>query len=91
MTTETCARCGRHPDETRETAASKANRLLARGRLDVVQVEAHTIRATCRGDHDTYVLGWQGHWWCSCPSYGTRCSHLVALRLVTLRAPRGGK
>jgi hypothetical protein len=44
------------------------------------------VHATCRGDSGTvYNLGHNGKGWgCTCPAKG-RCSHLVALQLVTTR------
>ena len=69
----------------REDARAKGIRYLTEGRLVVGLVNGHCIEATCRGDSaEMYVLGHEpGGWHCSCPSLG-RCSHLVALMLVTL-------
>jgi uncharacterized Zn finger protein len=70
----------------RENFASKGRRLLTEGRLNVEHVDARTIRATCRGDSDaTYHLRYNGTGWaCSCPAL-SRCSHICALQLVTVR------
>jgi uncharacterized Zn finger protein len=71
---------------TRETAAEKARRYLAEGRLTVLEVGPAVIRATCAGDGQVYRCGWwQGEWGCTCPNLRDQCSHLKALRLVTQR------
>lgn len=71
----------------RETAAEKARRYLAEGRLvvTVVDLDCQVVRATCRGDGVLHSLGFHRRlgWWCSCPSRSGRCCHLLALRSVT--------
>jgi uncharacterized Zn finger protein len=73
----------------REAAADKGRRLLAEGRLTVKQVNGDGIAASCRGDSGAvYLLGYDPgaqEWRCTCPARG-RCSHLVALQLVTVRS-----
>jgi hypothetical protein len=73
--------------DPRETAGTKALRLLASGRLSVTGVGTNTIDATCRGDSaQVHACGFDaGRWYCSCPGTGDRCSHLIALRLVVVR------
>jgi uncharacterized Zn finger protein len=72
---------------TRETVVEKAHRYLVAGRLIVTHVGDDRIRAKCRGG-DTYRVGFDaGQWWCTCPARGD-CSHLVALRLVTVQPAR---
>ena len=75
-----------------ESADVKARRLLSEARL-VVRVVGDTSRAglivaECRGDSgEIYTLGYdprKQEWRCSCPAHG-RCSHLIALQLVTVR------
>jgi hypothetical protein len=74
---------------SRETVEKKAHRLLVAGRLVVSDVGEDRIRATCDGDHDRYdVVFERGYWSCSCPARGGGCSHLVALRLVTVQPRR---
>jgi uncharacterized Zn finger protein len=70
----------------RENAATKGRRYLVEGRLTVQAIAPASVAATCRGDSGTvYRLGFDGdNAYCSCPAV-TRCSHLVALMLVTLR------
>jgi len=70
----------------REDAATKGRRLLVEARLSIVQVGGGTISARCRSDSaEVYSLGFdKGHWFCNCDAVG-RCSHLIALQLVTLR------
>jgi hypothetical protein len=68
---------------TGETIAAKAHWLLAFGRLEVRHVSPERIVAHVHGDTGSYDLGHDARgWWCACPAIG-RCSHLIALRLVT--------
>lgn len=71
----------------REDARSKGMRYLREGRLTVVQVHSDTIVATCRGDGIVHDLGHdhRRRWWCTCEARTDQCSHLAALRLVTIR------
>lgn len=70
----------------RESAHVKGRRLLVEGRLIVTKVDGDNIRSSCRGDSgEVYRQAHHaGQWWCSCPAK-TRCSHVVALQLVTVR------
>lgn len=82
----------------RENAEAKGRRLLQEGRLHLRRVDPDDgsddprfpIVATCRGDSgDRYTLGWDQdllEWRCTCEARG-RCSHLVALQLVTVKPP----
>ena len=72
----------------RENAGLKARRLLADVRLRVCRAGGSGIEAQCWGDSaERYELGFrEGRWFCSCPALG-RCSHLVALMLVTVKPP----
>jgi len=72
-----------------ETVDQKAKRLLTEGRLTVLVVNPEAVVARCKGDSGAeYMLGWEGHnWSCSCPARGSKCSHLKALWLVTVRPP----
>ena len=74
----------------RESAASKAERLLATGRVVVVHVDGREVDAVVRGDSGALysVRHLPGQWSCSCDAspYG-RCSHLRAVQLIT--APAG--
>lgn len=75
-----------------KTARDKAFRLLTEGRLIVREVglPSHPGRivAECRGDSgEIYMLGYdpiREEWRCGCPAR-TECSHLKALKLVTVR------
>lgn len=72
----------------RESAEVKGRRYLIEGRLVIKHVSEDAIRARCRGGGAVYELGLdRGEWFCSCPALG-RCSHLVALQLVTVEAGR---
>ena len=73
---------------SRESANVKGRRYLVEGRLHVERVRDGLIVASCRGDSGaTYALGFdptRREWRCACPAL-RRCSHLVALQLVTER------
>ena len=75
----------------RENAHSKGRRLLAEGRLRVIEVDefAAVAMAEVRGDSGgLYVVGRDERgWFCGCPARG-RCAHMVALQLVTVLEPR---
>ena len=70
----------------RENFHEKAVRYLGEARLQVRMIDAAEIRATCRGDSgELYEVAYRrGGWSCDCPAR-TRCAHLQALMLVTLR------
>ena len=70
----------------RENVEAKGRRLLTEGRLTILGVRSRSIDATCRGDSaEVYRLGYRpGGWFCDCAALG-KCSHLVALELVTIR------
>lgn len=73
---------------TREDIEAKGRRYLVEGRLTVEAVAPAGVRARCRGGGAIYRLGYdveRGEWFCSCLARG-RCSHLVALQLVTVAA-----
>ena len=72
---------------SRENAQAKGRRLLTEGRLRVLRVErSGLIVAECRGDSgEVYGLGFAPvahEWRCTCEAKG-RCSHIIALMLVT--------
>ncbi len=79
------------------TAAEKAAVLLAEGRLTVETVSKGVIVAACKGmSGEVYKLGYdprgKGEWRCQCEAnakFRRRCSHLMALQLVTVK-PTGG-
>lgn len=67
---------------TRESAESKARRLLIEARVTVEAAGPGYVAATARGDGDVHVCGYaRGRWHCTCPAYG-RCSHTLALGLI---------
>jgi uncharacterized Zn finger protein len=80
---------------TRENVATKGRRYLIEGRLQIRLVSQTQVRALCRGNGDTYTVGYdRGGWHCDCPAKG-RCCHLEALQLVCVRpgddhSPPGG-
>jgi uncharacterized Zn finger protein len=68
----------------------KGRRYLIEGRLIVERVDGQIVVASCRDDSGaTYKLGYDPggqEWRCTCPAL-RRCSHLVALQLITVREP----
>jgi uncharacterized Zn finger protein len=80
---------------SRASADVKGRRYLVEGRLTVERISDGLVVAACRGDSgDIYHLGFdpaQTEWRCTCPARG-RCSHLIALQLVVVRAaPMAGR
>ena len=67
----------------RENARSKAARLLTEGRVVIDIARDRYVRAYVRGDSGTFyeVVHDKGTWSCPCPS--SRCSHVLAVQLVT--------
>lgn len=82
----------------REGAPEKGRRLLTEGRLNVLRRSGDDIEAEIRGDSgEVYRVGYRPdttRWYCTCPVRTDACSHLVALRLVTVKigpgSPRSG-
>lgn len=75
----------------REDAQAKARRLLVEGRVRVLAADedAGLLSAEVRGDSArVYVVSHDVDGWaCTCRARG-RCSHLQALQLVVVMAPR---
>jgi hypothetical protein len=70
-----------------ETTAAKACRYLLAGALTVTRVAGDVVDAVIEADTGTYQLGRDpARWHCTCPARG-RCSHVLALRMVTVRRP----
>lgn len=73
------------PIESRASVEAKALRIILERRLTILLVAKNRIIAECRGTEQVYHLGWvRGQWWCHCDGHN-RCSHLAALRYVTVR------
>jgi hypothetical protein len=68
----------------RENAQRKGERYVSQGRLILEHVSADAIRGSCRGSGTVHRVTWTpgDGWACSCEAK-TRCSHLVAVQLVT--------
>jgi uncharacterized Zn finger protein len=67
-----------------EAVTDKARRLLADGAVFIRLVQPEIVRASVRGDHGIHTIELErGRWWCTCEARGD-CSHLVAVRLVTV-------
>jgi uncharacterized Zn finger protein len=75
-----------------ENAEAKARRYLCEGRLELQRVDSDGVLARCLGDEgDTYNVRWDDarrRWACSCPAYGPRCAHVLALARVVRKPPR---
>lgn len=71
---------------SRESAHDKARRYLTEGRLTVHTLTPDLIAASCRGDSAVeYRVHWEPPGWkCTCPAHTPACSHVRALKLVTL-------
>jgi uncharacterized Zn finger protein len=77
----------------RETAATRARRLLIEGRVMLQRIDDHGLLASVRGDSGAVrsVAFHLGQWSCDCPARGERCAHVRAVQLVVaidLREPR---
>lgn len=69
---------------TRENVETKGRRLLTDGRVVVEAVDPRRIVASVRGSGAIHQVGYdRGAWFCTCEARG-KCSHLVALQLVTV-------
>jgi uncharacterized Zn finger protein len=67
----------------RASAAQKARTYLTEGRLILRRVDGPHVIAYCRGDGALYRIEvHHDHGTCTCPARG-RCSHLLAVGLVT--------
>ncbi len=66
----------------------KAKRLLTEGRVVVVLNANGKVLARVKGDHGEYEIRSVDDQplQCSCPSFRRRCSHTIAVELVTGRA-----
>lgn len=68
----------------RENAETKGRRYLIEGRVLLHEVRAGTVKAKVRGSDQFYEVTLRnGYWNCNCYAKG-RCSHLVAVQLVTV-------
>jgi uncharacterized Zn finger protein len=68
----------------RESAEAKGRRYLVEGRVVVEAVDPKRIVASVRGNGAMHTVRYEpGGWSCDCPASG-RCSHLVAVGLVTV-------
>lgn len=67
----------------RETARTKADRLLLEGRVVILEAGRYGVAARVRGEGHIYTARYGfGTWTCDCPARSTACSHLIALRRV---------
>jgi uncharacterized Zn finger protein len=71
----------------RETARARGRRLLAEGRLTILEARQGYVAALCKGDTgEIYeVVFDRDRWSCSCVAR-TQCGHMYAAQLCT--APR---
>lgn len=70
---------------TAESVTAKAARLLTSGAVTIVRVDGDLVDARVRGDSGTYMVRRDpAGWWCSCPVRRPDCSHITAVRLVTV-------
>ena len=75
---------GETPRRSGESIEDKALRYIREGRVSIVGVfPSGNIRAFVRGSEMYEVKCANGAWSCPCPAQTWRCSHVVAVRLVT--------
>jgi hypothetical protein len=68
---------------SRESARTKADRLLLEGRVSILDVDRDHVRALVRGEGHLYRATYaHGVWACTCAARSDQCSHLLALRRV---------
>ena len=68
--------------------AIQDGRIIAIGDLSAAPT-SDTIDATVSGDQGNYRVGCDpAGWYCSCPAHTRRCSHIVALKRVTVTSSR---
>lgn len=75
----------------RETVDAKARRYLVEARIRVLRCDedAGHLEAEVRGDCRIYSAGRDGEgWFCTCAARTVDCSHVRALRLITILEPR---
>ncbi len=76
----------------RQTVSDKASRLLSDGAVHVHRADEKRVSARVRGDSGNHDVNWQHGTWtctCTCAAYGPRCSHIAAVRQVTMSTGRG--
>lgn len=70
----------------RETIEEKADRLLTERRVRILRAGARTV-ARVEGDHGVYAVVGSAdeplHCECKAAEHGMRCSHLIAVELIT--------
>lgn len=71
-----------------ETKTDKVTRLLADHAVQILFCSEGVIAASVRGDSGPiYDVRWSSNlgWGCTCPHFGHECSHVQAVRSVTMR------
>jgi hypothetical protein len=69
---------------TRESAYDKASRLLAEGRVIVLEANKYGFAASVRGEGHVYCTRWTwGQWQCTCEARRPTCSHIAACRRIS--------
>lgn len=67
----------------RETARTKADRLLLEGRVVILEAGRYGVAARVRGEGVIHTCRYSfGVWSCTCPVRTDQCSHLIAVRRV---------
>jgi hypothetical protein len=70
-----------------ENLETKVDRLLTNNSVQVKFCSEGVISAAVRGDSGIWDIRWsrdQG-WECTCPHFGAECSHVQAVRSITMR------
>jgi uncharacterized Zn finger protein len=75
----------------RESVTEKADRLLSSGQVRILHLGADRVVARVEGDHGVYCVASSvtRPMECSCPAgeRQVRCSHLIAVELITVVEP----
>ena len=74
-----------------ETVDAKARRYLTEARVRILDCDedAGILEAEVRGDARLYSTGRDAEgWYCTCAARTDHCSHVRALRLITILEPR---
>jgi uncharacterized Zn finger protein len=79
----TSARGSKASLSIRESKEEKAVRYLAEGRVKVRAVSADGVEADVRGSKAYKTTREGKRWTCDCPAWQRRCSHVIAVQLVT--------
>ena len=69
------------------TVEAKVDRLLTTRAVQVKFASDGVVSAAVRGDTSIWDIRWSRNqgWACTCPHFGAECSHVQAVRSITMR------